>query len=275
VKIRTTSRGLRLAQSTVARTLIRIRYRRDRLIWLSFCALSAGLVIPGLLMILNDAPPSRSLMSVETARRQALPSAFVETGSGNRSINPVRLEDGGPVTDLRDAGSDRSGRAVESAGWDERAATASAVDFDLDAASIRGWEVREIEAGEAAPIQYFDGRAVRPVKTMTMTVTGYSPDARSCAPFDDGITASGYSVWTNGMKLIAADKRFKFGTLMSVPGYNGNKPTPILDRGAAIKGHRLDLLFPTHEIARQWGRKKVTVTLWEYVDEADAPASAD
>jgi len=115
-------------------------------------------------------------------------------------------------------------------------------------------------------IRYFDGRPIRPVRVLTMEITGYSPDARSCAPFDDGITASGYSVWTNGMKLLAADKRYSFGTLMSVPGYHGNRPVPVLDRGAAIKGNRLDVLFPTHREARQWGRRTLTVTLWDYVD---------
>lgn len=115
-------------------------------------------------------------------------------------------------------------------------------------------------------ILYYDSRPVRPVRVMTMVVTAYSPDARSCAPFDDGITASGYSVWTNGMKIIAADRKLPFGTLLSVPGYNGNRPTPVLDRGAAIRGNRLDVLFPSHREARKWGRKKLLVTLWEYAD---------
>ncbi len=127
-------------------------------------------------------------------------------------------------------------------------------------------EERPVDA-RPSDIRYFDGRPIRPVKTISMIVTAYSPDWRSCAPFDDGITASGYSVMTNGGKLIAADKRFKFGTLLSVPGYNDNLPTPVLDRGGAIKGNRLDVLYPTHEIARQWGRKRVDVVVWEYVDE--------
>ncbi|MBL1217270.1 MAG: hypothetical protein D8M59_07205 [Planctomycetes bacterium] len=126
------------------------------------------------------------------------------------------------------------------------------------------------DATSPATILYFDGRPVRPVKTIHMKVTAYSPDARSCAPFDDGITASGYSVWTNGMKLIAADRRYKFGTLLSVPGYNGSRPTPVLDRGAAIKGNRLDVLFPTHREAMKWGRQDLAVTIWEYVDEDPA-----
>lgn len=131
---------------------------------------------------------------------------------------------------------------------------------------ITGIKESPLESGPS-DIRYFDGRAIRPTKTMSMIVTAYSPDARSCAPFDDGYTASGYSVQTNGGALIAADKRFKFGSLMSVPGYNGNRPTPVLDRGGAIKGNRLDVLYPTHEIARKWGRRRVEVIIWEYVDD--------
>ncbi len=136
---------------------------------------------------------------------------------------------------------------------------------EVDVKILEERPLTEAEA-RSAETTTFNGRPVRPVKVLRMEVTAYSPDARSCAPFDDGFTASGYSVWTNGMKLIAADKKFKFGTLMSVPGYNGNRPTPVLDRGGAIKGNRLDLLFPTHESARGWGRQTVLVTIWEYAD---------
>lgn len=117
----------------------------------------------------------------------------------------------------------------------------------------------------AAPT--FDGRPLRPVKTMRMLTTAYSPDAQSCGIHADGITASGYSVWTNGMKLAAADTSvLPFGTVITVPGYNGGRPVPVLDRGGVIKGHRLDLLYPTHEIALQWGAQRLDVTVWEYAD---------
>lgn len=122
-----------------------------------------------------------------------------------------------------------------------------------------------LQRGSATPV--FDGRPIRRKRTMNMVVTGYSPDARSCGASADGITASGYSVWTNGMYMVAADTRMlPFGTLVSIPGYNNGLPVPVLDRGGAIKGRRLDLLFPTHEIARQWGRQSVEITVWEYTD---------
>lgn len=113
----------------------------------------------------------------------------------------------------------------------------------------------------------FNGRVIRPARTITMVTTAYSPDERSCGPNADGTTASGKSVWTNGMKMAAADTRMlPFGTIISVPGYYDGQPVPVLDRGGAIKGHRLDMLYPTHEVALQWGRKTQKVVVWEYVD---------
>lgn len=111
----------------------------------------------------------------------------------------------------------------------------------------------------------FDGRTLRAVRTMWMTVTAYSPDARSCGKWADGVTASGYSVETNGFKLVAADTRLlPFGTILTIPGYHNERPVPVLDRGGAIKGDRLDVLFPTHEQAMQWGKRRLLVTVWEY-----------
>ena len=100
-----------------------------------------------------------------------------------------------------------------------------------------------------------------------MMVTAYSPDAQSCGEFADGITASGYSVKTNGMKLVAADtSMLPFGTMLSIPGYDDGYVVPVLDRGGAIKGDHLDALFPTHEEALQWGVQHLDVTIWEYAD---------
>lgn len=120
--------------------------------------------------------------------------------------------------------------------------------------------------------RWFDGRPMRPARTIQMTVTGYSPGEESCGDSADGITSSLHSVWTNGMKLVAADTRLlPFGTVVSVPGYHGAQLVPVLDRGGKIKGNRLDLLYPTADQARQWGVKKVRVTVWEYIDGKPAP----
>ena len=126
---------------------------------------------------------------------------------------------------------------------------------------------------EAEDLVRFGDRLLRPSRTIMMTVTAYSPDARSCPGTDDGITASGYSVWTNGGFMVAADTSlFPFGTVMSVPGYDDGRPVPVLDRGGAIRGHRLDVLFPTHEVARRWGVQRLAVTVYEDAGKTDTTA---
>jgi len=130
-----------------------------------------------------------------------------------------------------------------------------------------GFVVDDDHAPKVGEIRYFNGRPIRAVRTMRMRVTAYSPDHRSCGIHADGITASGYSVDVNGGRLVAADRRlFPFGSLVSVPGYASGQVVPVLDRGGAIKGSRLDVLYPTHAIARRWGVQHVDVMVWEYAD---------
>lgn len=119
-------------------------------------------------------------------------------------------------------------------------------------------------------VRWFDGRRVRPVRTIFMKVTAYSPDARSCGKWADGQTATLHSVWTNGMRLVAADpKVLPFRSMLSIPGYADDQIVPVLDCGGAIKGARLDVLMPTHRIARKWGVRHLPVTVWAYEDETD------
>jgi 3D (Asp-Asp-Asp) domain-containing protein len=116
-------------------------------------------------------------------------------------------------------------------------------------------------------IRWFDGRPVRPVGTMWMTVTAYSPDSRSCGKSADGLTATLHSVTTNGHRLVAADpKVLPYGSMLTVPGYDGAMIVPVLDCGAKIKGRRLDVLFPTHEQAMAWGVRRLAVTVWAFAD---------
>lgn len=118
-----------------------------------------------------------------------------------------------------------------------------------------------------AGTKFFDNRPVRAARTIEMVVTAYSPDWRSCGESADGITATLHHVSTNGAKLVAADpKLLAYGSLLTIPGYDAGKVVPVLDCGGAIKGNRLDVLFPTHEEARKWGVRKLKVTVWEYAD---------
>lgn len=126
----------------------------------------------------------------------------------------------------------------------------------------------EYYSPEPGHVRYYNGRPIRPARTVWMVTTAYSPDHRSCGKWADGKTASLKSVWTNAMNSVAADTTMlPFGSLVSVPGYASDDVVPVLDRGGAIKGARLDLLYPTHAIAREWGVQRLPVTIWEYADE--------
>lgn len=116
-------------------------------------------------------------------------------------------------------------------------------------------------------MRWFNGRPVKPGRTVLMIVTGYSPDARSCGESADGYTATMHSVETNAFQLVAADPTvLPYGSMLSIPGYAGNLIVPVLDCGSKIKGNHIDILFRTHEQAMKWGVKKMTVTIWEYAD---------
>jgi 3D (Asp-Asp-Asp) domain-containing protein len=141
-------------------------------------------------------------------------------------------------------------------------------------AMLMASEVPQSESPRFAPstdYRYFNGRLIRPVRTLTMSVTAYSPDEKSCGPDARGITSSIHNVGTNAMKLAAADSRvLPLGSMVSIPGYDDGHVIPVLDRGGAIKGHKLDVLFPTDAKARAWGVKKLVVTVWEYADNLPA-----
>jgi 3D (Asp-Asp-Asp) domain-containing protein len=101
------------------------------------------------------------------------------------------------------------------------------------------------------------------VRTIRMEVTAYCPCKKCCGENAQGITASGHEISYNQSKFVAADTdKLPFGTKLIIPGYS-TAPVEVIDRGGAIKGHKLDVFFPTHEEALQWGRQWVEVTIVE------------
>jgi 3D (Asp-Asp-Asp) domain-containing protein len=99
-------------------------------------------------------------------------------------------------------------------------------------------------------------------RVVIMEVTAYCPCKKCCGPRAQGITASGKRVNYNGGLFVAADKNvFAFNTMLKIPGYANERPVPVLDRGGAIKGNKLDVYFPSHTQALKWGRQKIAVTV--------------
>jgi len=99
------------------------------------------------------------------------------------------------------------------------------------------------------------------VITLRMRVTAYCPCSRCCGRFADGKTACGKPVWTNGARFVAAPKWVPFGAKVRVPGYFEGIAVPVLDRGGDIYGHRLDVFFLSHDVAKQWGMQYLDVVI--------------
>ena len=60
--------------------------------------------------------------------------------------------------------------------------------------------------------------------------------------------------------VVAVDPRLiPLGTKLHIPGYG---PGLAADVGTAIKGPIIDLWFPNTALARQWGRRTVTITVY-------------
>lgn len=69
-----------------------------------------------------------------------------------------------------------------------------------------------------------------------------------------GVTARG-TVAKHG--TVAADlKHYPYGTKLLVPGYGLGT---VEDIGGAIKGHHIDVWFPSHQEAKQWGARWLKV----------------
>ncbi len=90
---------------------------------------------------------------------------------------------------------------------------------------------------------------------LIMNVSAYCAESCCCGKWADGITASGKPAIG---KICAAPPHIPFGTVLDVEGYG---EYVVEDRGGAIKGNKLDLLFSTHAEALEFGRKDLKVRI--------------
>lgn len=129
-----------------------------------------------------------------------------------------------------------------------------------DVAPPPGPFLRGLYTGAAKTLAQSNGKS----RIIWLEVTAYCPCVKCCGPDAVGITASGKPVDYNGGAFVAADADlFPFGAKLSVPGYHDGKTVEVIDRGSAIKGVKVDVFFPTHEQAEEWGRQWVAVKVEE------------
>lgn len=90
-------------------------------------------------------------------------------------------------------------------------------------------------------------------EALEVTVTAYSPE-------DPGVDDTTYTGLPVDIGVVAVDPSvIPLGSVVYVPGYGY---AVALDRGGAIKGHRVDVYFPTREAATAWGVKKLKIRVF-------------
>src|SRR5690606_21203542 len=95
-------------------------------------------------------------------------------------------------------------------------------------------------------------------KEYRMLATAYTANCRGCS----GITAYGINLKKNPeAKVIAVDPNIiPLGTKVHVEGYG---EAIAADTGGSIKGNKIDVFYPTNKLALNWGRRTVTVKVYE------------
>ncbi len=112
--------------------------------------------------------------------------------------------------------------------------------------------------------------ASRQPVVFTGKMTGYGPDCKGCGgnlACPPRHNAKNGNIYHNDktygkLRILAADKKFPCGTVVRVSGLKGYKDfyAIILDRGGAIKGELMDLLFASEKDVNI-GRNNVTYTI--------------
>ncbi len=107
------------------------------------------------------------------------------------------------------------------------------------------------------------------IDTFIGSITGYGPDCKGCS----GIVSAGQNM-KNGniyyndskygkLRIIAADRKYPFGTIFRISNSKVlSEPTLaiVLDRGSAIKGNKIDLLFESEKsVPNETTQKNITV----------------
>lgn len=121
------------------------------------------------------------------------------------------------------------------------------------------------EPNQSSEVEMESDVCAKPVRQSLgfFEVTAYCPCEKCCGEYADGITASGHMIRI-GDRFCAADSIIPFGKYLDIPGYGY---VPVLDRGGAIKGRKLDVFFNTHQEALEWGRKKLEIYCWVQQDD--------
>ena len=105
------------------------------------------------------------------------------------------------------------------------------------------------------------------LKKYTGYITAYGPDCKGCS----GITASGINVKKTiyyydkkygKLRIVAADRKIPFGTIVRIKYDNKKILAIVLDRGSAIgfnSNALFDLLYKSEKESNTFGKKKAII----------------
>jgi 3D (Asp-Asp-Asp) domain-containing protein len=129
-------------------------------------------------------------------------------------------------------------------------------ELQVKAKEIEALKKEEEEAKEVSAMPS-RGEAAN-YKEYYVEATGY---IAMCSEGCTGITATGYDLKANpNAKVIAVDPDvIPLGSKVHVEGYGY---AVALDTGGAIDDYKIDLHFPTTAAAKEWGRKKVKIKVF-------------
>lgn len=118
--------------------------------------------------------------------------------------------------------------------------------------------VNEVKSAETMNTKKETKEDVKESTEITVTATAYTAYCNGCS----GITATGINLRKNpDAKVIAVDpKVIPLGSKVYVPGYG---EAIAGDKGGAIKGNKIDVFFKSKTSAINWGKQKVTITVFE------------
>jgi 3D (Asp-Asp-Asp) domain-containing protein len=198
-----------------------------------------------------DAPASKTVATARPTTRPAQPETVINFDFGWESLLVRQAEATGTIDS-----------AAEPAAFSIAATPAAGGELLHDATSVT--LTQSAEQPEAATPVVETPAKLRKVRTIRMQVTAYCACKKCCGSSARGLTASGRRVTYNGGAFVAADTDLlPFGTRLVIPGYHNGKPVEVIDRGGAIKGRHIDLFFPSHEQALEWGNQWLDVTVVE------------
>jgi len=93
--------------------------------------------------------------------------------------------------------------------------------------------------------------------SILMKVTAYCPGECCCGKYADGQTSQGVDAYTKG---VAVDPSFiPYESVINIPGYG---VVAADDCGGVIKDTKLDVRFPTHQEALNWGVRYLMVGVY-------------